>query len=122
MLGVATKADAVRTALALVVRQHKQREAIAWLAESGALADLNDPEVLAAVERLTGGDLLASSDVSRLEAGFAAVNAADHARIIRVLTRAMLLLPFTPEVGSVAVELQGALFARDTAGSSRAGL
>lgn len=51
VLGVSTKADAVRTALTLVTRQEKQREAIRWFAESGALSDLNDPEVRAAARR-----------------------------------------------------------------------
>lgn len=50
-LGVSTKAEAVRTALARVARQESQREAVRWIAESGVLADLNDPEVRAAARR-----------------------------------------------------------------------
>ena len=48
-LGTTTKADTVRTALELVSRQQRQRDFINWLAESGALNDLNDPEVRAAM-------------------------------------------------------------------------
>lgn len=51
VLGAATKAEAVRTALAQVVRQAQQREAVNWLAESGVLAKLSDPEVRAAARR-----------------------------------------------------------------------
>lgn len=51
VLGTKTKADAVRTALELVTRQQRQRDFIGWLAESGALADLNDPEVRSAMWR-----------------------------------------------------------------------
>lgn len=50
-LGAKTKAEAVRTALTLVTRQERQREAVRWLAESGVLADLNDPEVRARARR-----------------------------------------------------------------------
>lgn len=45
VLGAKTKADAVRGALELVIRQQRQRDFVGWLAESGALADLNDPAV-----------------------------------------------------------------------------
>jgi len=51
VLGVSTKAEAVRTALSLVTRQEKQRRTIRWIAESGVLAELNDPEVRAAARR-----------------------------------------------------------------------
>lgn len=51
VLGVTTKADAVRGALTLVTRQAKQRDAVRWFAESGAVADLNDPDVRAAARR-----------------------------------------------------------------------
>ncbi|WP_154402604.1 type II toxin-antitoxin system VapB family antitoxin [Nocardioides speluncae] len=50
-LGVSTKAEAVRTALARVARQDKQREFIHWVAETDALGDLGDPEVRAAARR-----------------------------------------------------------------------
>lgn len=50
-LGTTTKADTVRTALELVSRQQRQRDFITWLAESGAAAGLNDPEVRASMWR-----------------------------------------------------------------------
>jgi Arc/MetJ family transcription regulator len=51
VLGATTKAEAVRTALAIVTRQHRQRAVLGWIAESGVLADLNDPDVRAAARR-----------------------------------------------------------------------
>jgi Arc/MetJ family transcription regulator len=50
-LGVRTKAEAVRLALAIVTRQKRQRDALGWIVESGALADLNDHEIRAAARR-----------------------------------------------------------------------
>lgn len=50
-LGTTTKSDTVRTALELVSRQRRQRDFISWLAESGAVAALNDPEVRASMWR-----------------------------------------------------------------------
>lgn len=51
VLNAKTKAEAVRTALDLVTRQHRQREAIRWIAENDPLRDLRDPEVRAAARR-----------------------------------------------------------------------
>lgn len=50
-LGTSTKAETVRTALARVSKQEKQREFIRWIAETDALGDLRDPEVRAAARR-----------------------------------------------------------------------
>lgn len=50
-LGTTTKADTVRTALELVSRQQRQRNFVGWLAESGALNDLGDPDVRASMWR-----------------------------------------------------------------------
>ena len=50
-LGTKTKAETVRTALEAVTRQARQRAAIERIAETGVLADLNDPEVRAAAWR-----------------------------------------------------------------------
>ena len=47
----ATKAETVRRALTEMVRQHRQRDAVEWLASTDALDDLNDPEVKAAARR-----------------------------------------------------------------------
>ena len=46
-----TKADAVRTALAELIRRHRQRAVIDWVVETDPLADLRDPEVRAAARR-----------------------------------------------------------------------
>lgn len=71
-----------------------------------------------ATERLMGrGDLLASSDVSVLEAGFSAVRVEEHQRVVSLLTEVFIRLPLSPDVGAVAVELQSGLFA---AGQGRA--
>lgn len=70
------------------------------------------PEVSAALGQLSArGDLMASSEVAVLEAGFSARNAADHARTVDLLCRELLLLPLTPDVGASAIALQSALFA-----------
>lgn len=47
----ATKAETVRRALSEMVRRHRQREAVEWLASTDALADLNDPEVRGSARR-----------------------------------------------------------------------
>lgn len=41
----ATKAETVRTALELMVRRARQKDAVKWFAEADALADLRDPKV-----------------------------------------------------------------------------
>jgi Arc/MetJ family transcription regulator len=46
-----TKADAVRTALAELVRRHHQTATLDWLVTRDPLADLMDPEVRAAARR-----------------------------------------------------------------------
>jgi Arc/MetJ family transcription regulator len=46
-----TKAETVRRALTEMIRRHRQREAVEWLASTDALGDLNDPEVRAAARR-----------------------------------------------------------------------
>lgn len=91
----------------------------AYLLDNSVLQRLDrDAAVLGAVLDLTvRGDLLATSDVTSLEAGFSARSASDHAEVMETLTRAFLRLPLTPEVGEVGVELQAALFA---AGMGRA--
>jgi predicted nucleic acid-binding protein len=67
-------------------------------------------QVAAAVERFLGrGDLLASSDVSRLEAAFSARSRKDYGRIVTGLRDETLLLGLTDAVGTVAGELQDAL-------------
>lgn len=69
------------------------------------------PEVSEALGQLVArGDLMASSEIAVLEAGFSARSAVEHSRIVDVLARDMLLLPLTPEVGMVAVDLQTAMF------------
>ena len=69
------------------------------------------PAVRAATELLIGrGDLLASSDVSILEAGFSARNAEDHARIRALLGDTFVRLPLSADVGAVALEMQTVLF------------
>lgn len=85
----------------------------AYLLDNSVLQRLDRSEpVRVAVERLMGrGDLLASSDVSLLEAGYSAVTAADHARIMHALGTVFLRLPLSEEVGRVAFDLQSALFA-----------
>ncbi|WP_109506013.1 PIN domain-containing protein [Nocardioides speluncae] len=68
------------------------------------------PEVVAAVDRLLGrGDLLASSDVSRLEAAFSARSPKDYGRIVTGLRDETLLLGMTEAVGEITGELQDAL-------------
>ena len=49
--GNVTKADAVRTALAELVRRHRQRAAVDWFVTTDPLVDLRDPAVRAAARR-----------------------------------------------------------------------
>jgi len=71
------------------------------------------PAVRAAAEQLIGrGDLLASSDVSLLEAGFSARNTEDHQHIRALLGDTFVRLALAAEIGTVAMEMQSALFAR----------
>ena len=52
ILGPGTsKKDAVNMALSQLVRLHEQRDTIEWFAAADPLADLRDPEVLAAARR-----------------------------------------------------------------------
>lgn len=76
------------------------------------------PSIVGAVNaRIERGDVLCSCPTLALEAGFSARNAADHAGIIERLTSDFDLLPFTPEVGDLAIDLQRSLF---DAGQGRA--
>jgi len=69
------------------------------------------PTVVDAVRDLQGrGGFLCFSDVSRLEAGFSARNAADHAAILSQVIGRFVRMPLSDLVGVLAVELQAALF------------
>jgi predicted nucleic acid-binding protein len=69
------------------------------------------PAIVAAVhERIEQGDVLCSCPTLALEAGFSARNMTDHAGIIERLTIDFDLLPFAPEVGDLAIDLQRSLF------------
>jgi len=85
----------------------------AYLLDNSVLQRLDrSPAVLDATESLMGrADLLATTDVSVLEAGFSAVSANDHSRIVESLGSILLRLPLTPEIGALALELQSSLFA-----------
>ena len=70
------------------------------------------PEVRGAVLELSGrGDLLATSDVSVLEAGYSARSAVDHMLIVADLSESFVRLPLNEDVGTVALALQAGLFA-----------
>jgi Arc/MetJ family transcription regulator len=49
--GTITKKDTINVALREMIGRHERAEGIAWLRESGALADLNDPEVIRSARR-----------------------------------------------------------------------
>ncbi len=75
-------------------------------------------EIRTEVSRLAHrGEVLCASTVSVLEAGFSARSHDAHQEIVRRLTQSFELLPLTEEVGSVAVQLQDALW---RAGKGRA--
>lgn len=68
-------------------------------------------DVARAVAVLPGGrDLLAASEVTRLEAGYSATGATDHERVMRGIEEDFLYLPLSAEVGETAARLQGMLF------------
>ena len=72
----------------------------------GRAAEVADA-LRSALER---GGVLCSSEVSRLEAGYSARSAREHAEIIGRLAMDFELLPLSAETGAVAAELQSALF------------
>lgn len=55
------------------------------------------------------GNILATSDIAVLEAGFWARSTADHDRIVSGMREGALLLPLGAALGAVAVELQSRL-------------
>jgi predicted nucleic acid-binding protein len=76
------------------------------------------PAIVSAVqERIEQGDVLCSCPTLTLEAGFSARNVTDYAGIVERLTADFEFLPFAPEVGDLAIDLQRSLFA---AGQGRA--
>jgi predicted nucleic acid-binding protein len=76
------------------------------------------PAIVGAVhERIEQGDVLCSCPTLALEAGFSARNLTEHAGIVERLTADFDLLPFAPEVGDLAIDLQRSLF---EAGQGRA--
>ena len=90
-----------------------------FLLDNSVLQRLSrDPSIVGAVnERIDQGDVLCSCPTLALEAGFSARNPTDHDGIIERLTTYFELLPFAPEVGDLAIDLQRSLF---EAGQGRA--
>lgn len=69
------------------------------------------PAVTASVATLIGGgDLLGTSDITRLKAGFSATNSAVHDRVMDGFANDLYLLPLDDQAGDVAVDLQRAMF------------
>ncbi len=89
-----------------------------WLVDNSVLQRYaRSRAVVAAVRaRLDHGDVLCSTPVTVLEAGYSARSADDHSRLLEGLLGAYEPLPLTPESGEIAIALQRALW---DAGSGR---
>lgn len=91
-----------------------------WIVDNSVLQRMpRSTEVAASVAELDrAGDLLCSTPVSVLEAGYSVRSADQHSALVEQLTRGFRLLPLTEEVGLTAVVLQARLW---EAGTGRAG-
>ena len=82
----------------------------AILLDNSVVQRLHDPEVAAAVDRLRGDLPIATCLPVLLEQGFCARSAVDHDRLMTAAFDDAVVLHPSPEVMTIAVGLQAALF------------